>query len=290
MAIEGNRRYLPHTSGIGCSMSSFSRAEPCRILISTSFLHSKKRHWRAEIKTLILYPRLALFVLVGLLVSAPSGFGAEPLAGRWEGSIQIPGNELALVVDLAADKAGAWNGSVILPGLSIKGLPLQDVSVRGTETSFAIKGGSGLPIEATCKGKLDGDALTGDFTQGGRTASFRLKQTGPAQVEVAPRSTTITKDLEGEWYGEYELFGYMRKVTLKLTNNAEKGASAEFVVVGKKVNNLPVDLITQENNSISVYSHDSGISIEGQFLKQTNEIRGSWIQGPIEVPLSLKRK
>lgn len=218
------------------------------------------------------------------------GSAAESLAGRWEGSIQIPGNEFTLVVDLASDKAGAWTGSVIVPELHIKGLPLQDLSIKGSEATFAIKGGSALPFEANCKGRLREGALTGDFTQGGRTAPFRLKQTGPPQVEVAPRSTVVTSGLEGEWYGEYELFGYMRKVTLKLTNNADKGATAEFVVVGKKVNNLPVDLVTQENNLISVYSHETGISIEGRFLKETNEIRGSWVQGPIEIPLSLKRK
>ncbi|HJT79794.1 MAG TPA: hypothetical protein VJ719_01245, partial [Chthoniobacterales bacterium] len=200
------------------------------------------------------------------------------------------GNELTLVVDLSSDKAGAWNGSVIIPGLNVKGLPLQELTVKGPDASFAIKGGSGVPLEASCKGKLTDGILTGNFTQGGRTAPFRLKQTGPPQVEAAPRSTPITSDIEGEWHGEYELFGYPRKVTLKLTNNADKGATADFVVVGKKVNNLPVDLITQENNLISVYSHETGISIEGQFHKQTNEIRGSWIQGPIEVPLSLKRK
>ena len=216
---------------------------------------------------------------------------AESLAGRWEGPVQIPGNELTLVVDLTADKTGNWNGSAIIPGLGFKGLPLQDLNVKGSEASFAIKAGTGLPFEATCKGRVDGDGmLTGDFSQGGRTAPFRLKQTGPAQVELAPRSTVITADLEGEWYGEYELFGYSRKVTLKLANNADKGATAEFVVVGKRVNNLPVDLIIQENNLITVHSHESGIFIEGRFRKETNEIQGSWVQGPIEIPLILKRK
>ena len=234
--------------------------------------------------------RAALSCIPGLLASALPCSAAESFAGRWEGSVQIPGNELTLVVDLASDKAGAWNGSVIIPGLNMKGLPLQDLSIKGSEATFAIKGGSGQPFEATCKGRLSDGALTGDFTQGGRTAPFRLKQTGPPQVEVAPRSTVVTSDLEGEWYGEYELFGYVRKVTLKLTNNSDKGATAEFVIVGKKVNNLPVDLIIQENNLISVYSHETGISFEGRFLKGTNEIRGSTVQGPIEVPLTLKRK
>jgi hypothetical protein len=162
--------------------------------------------------------------------------------------------------------------------------------VKGSEAAFKIASASGLGFEAVCKARLDGNgSLTGDFTQGGRTAPFKLKQVGPAQVELAPRSTAVTKDLEGEWYGEYDLFGYTRKVTLKLKNN-EKSATAEFVVVGKRVNNLPVDLITQENNLITINSHDAGIALEGRFLKETNEIRSTWVQGPFEVPFTLKRK
>ena len=269
-------------------MSSFSPVTLCSLF----YLIFIRRNIIGElkIKPFILFFRVALCCLAVLCAAVLPCFAAEPLAGRWEGAIQIPGNELTLVVDLASDKSGAWNGSAILPGLNIKGLPLQDLSIKGSEATFAIKGGSGLPIEATCKGRLSDGTLTGDFTQGGRTAPFQLKQTGPPQVEVAPRSTAITSDLAGEWNGQYELFGYPRKVTLKLANNDDKGATAEFVVVGKKVNNLPVDLITQENDLISVYSHEAGISIEGRFYKETNEIRGSWVQGPIEVPLTLKRK
>jgi hypothetical protein len=218
-------------------------------------------------------------------------FAAEPLSGRWEGTLRIPGNELILVVDLASDAAGVWSGSIIVPGLDIKGLPVKDLVAKGSDFSFGIKAASAGGLEATFQGHVDGDRnMTGQFTQGGNVAPFQLKQTGQAQVELPPRSTPLAPDMQGEWQGEYELFGYPRHVTVKLSGKGQAGATAEFVVVGKRVNNLPVDRVTQEGTLLTVYSHETGITLEGRFLKETNEIRGTVSQGPIEVPITLKRK
>jgi hypothetical protein len=216
---------------------------------------------------------------------------AEPLTGRWEGAVHIPGEDLALVIDFSADKTGAWTGSIIMPGLNTKGLPLKDIVLKGSDATFAVKSSAIRGFEATFKGHLDGGGkLTGDFTQRGNTAPFELKQIGPPQVEVPPHSTPIAKAFEGEWLGEFQLLGYPRKVTLKLTNNSEHGAAAEFIVVGKRVNNLPVDLIIQDGNLLSIKSSETGITFEGQFRKDTGEIRGTFSQGPVEVPFSLHRK
>src|SRR4029077_817123 len=102
-------------------------------------------------------------------------------------------------------------------------------------------------------------------------------------------STAIAKEIEGEWKGEYELFGYPRHVTIKLVNRAADGATAEFVVVGKKTNNLPVDLVTQEGDLLTIDSHETGINYEGRLDRKTNEIKGTFAQGPIELPLVLRR-
>src|SRR5260370_39912668 len=155
-----------------------------------------------------------LWLAVGalLLASVTVGRTEESESGRWEGSVQIPGRELTLVVDLAQDSHGSWIGSIIIPGLDIKGALLTEIAVKDSSASFAIKTARGL--QATFKGNLNADgALAGNFVEAGNTAPFVLKKTGPAQVEVPPRSTAISKELEGEWKGEYELFRSPRKVT-----------------------------------------------------------------------------
>ena len=214
---------------------------------------------------------------------------AENMAGRWEGSAQIPGRELMLIVDLS-EESGAWTGSVTIPGLGVKGRPLKDIVVKGSEASFAIKSGSGRSLEATLKAHLTGTGMmSGDFVQAGNTAPFVLKQTGPPQVEVPLRSTSISQQLEGEWTGDYEIFGSARQVTIKLVNRGADGATADFVIVGKKTTNLPVDLVRQEGDLLMIDSPDTGISYEGRLNKEAAEIKGAFIQGPIELPLILHR-
>ena len=129
--------------------------------------------------------------------------------------------------------------------------------------------------------------LTGDFVQAGNTAPFALEKTGPAQVEIPPRSTAIAKEIEGEWKGGYELFGYPRKVTIKLQNRGPEGATAEFVIVGRKENKLPVDHVVQEGEFLTIDSHETGLSFEGRTRK--DEIQGTILQGPLEIPVTLRR-
>jgi hypothetical protein len=212
----------------------------------------------------------------------------DKASGRWEGAVQIPGRELQVVVDLAKAGGGPWQGSIIIPGLNLPGGQLVDIAVQDSDASFGIKTGRGL--DATFKGHFSADGtFSGDFMQAGNRAAFSLKKIGAPQVEAPVRSTPVTEEIEGEWKGEYQIFGTPRYVTLKLTNGAENSATAELVVVGRKVNNLPVDLVTQEGDLITIESHQTGIAYEGRFNKAANEIKGTFMQGPVELPLVLRK-
>jgi hypothetical protein len=217
---------------------------------------------------------------------------AGSVAGRWEGSAQIPGAELKLVVDLSEEGGKGWVGSIVLPGFSVKGAPLTDIAVKDSELSFAIKGALGNERAGLAKFKahLSADGhLAGDFIQGGNSAPFVLEKTGPPQVELPPRNTAVSQELEGEWKGDYELMGYARHVTMKFANRGADGAALEFVIVGKKTNNVPVSLVTQEGDFLSIKSDDLGITYEGRFRKEAGEINGTLVQGPFEVPLVMRR-
>ncbi len=217
---------------------------------------------------------------------------AGSVAGRWEGSAQIPGAELKLVVDLSEEGGKGWVGSIVVPGFSVKGAPLTDIAVNDSELSFAIKGALGNERAGLAKFKahLSADGhLAGDFMQGGNSAPFVLEKTGPPQVELPPGNTAVSQELEGEWKGDYELMGYARHVTMKFANRGADGAALEFVIVGKKTNNVPVSLVTQEGDFLSIKSDDFGITYEGRFRKEAGEINGTLVQGPFEVPLVMRR-
>jgi hypothetical protein len=164
--------------------------------------------------------------------------------------------------------------------------------VRGADVAFTIKGalGNERAGRAQMHAHLTADGhLAGDFKQGGNSAPFVLSKTGPPQVDLPPRSTAVAKEIEGEWKGDYEMMGYARHATMKFANRGPEGAALEFTIVGKKVNNVPVSLVTQDEDFVTVKSEEFGITFEGRFNKASGEIKGTLTQGPLESPLLLRR-
>jgi hypothetical protein len=227
----------------------------------------------------------ALVRLFGVfIVAAALTCRAEDLiSGRWEGNARILGEELTVVLDLAQDN-GAWIGSIIIPGLGVKGTQLTDITVELPDVSFGVKGPLGIKLNLRL---LDADKkLVGNFEQAGNHAPATLQKTGPPQVDYPPRSTPVAKELEGEWKGDYEMLGYTRHVSIKFANHPD-GATADFVIVGRKHNVLPVDLLMQEGDLVTVDSHEIGFTFEGRL--RDGKLTGAIRQGAMETPLVLLR-
>ena len=222
-------------------------------------------------------------LIVMLIVAAALPCRADDaITGRWEGSAHIPDDELNVIVDLTQEN-GTWAGSIIIPGLGLKGTPLTEIKVQPPDVNFAVKGALGIQLKL----RLDANnKLAGNFEQGGNRASASLQRTGPPQVEYPPRNTPVAKELEGEWKGDYEMLGYTRHVSIKFANHPD-GATAEFVIVGRKHNVLPVDLVTQEGEMVTVDSHEMGFSFEGRL--KNGKLTGAVRQAAIETPLVLVR-
>ena len=230
-------------------------------------------------------------IAILFLASVLACRAADNVAGRWEGTVQIPGKDLHLVIDLAPDRAGAWTGSITIPSLNLKGASLAEITTNGANLSASIKDALSTPSggPATMKVKLTNKGtLAGFFQQGGNTAPVFLNKTGSAQVDPPKRNTPIGTAFEGEWKGKYEMGGYPREVTLKLGNQAGTPA-VDFVIVGKKVNNVPVALTTQDGDFLMIEAPTFGISYEGRFRRESGEIQGTLTQGPLEASLTLRR-
>src|SRR5262249_6745339 len=107
---------------------------------------------------------IAPVVLVLLLFPPPAP--AQPAAdasGHWTGSIQTPGGDLGVEIDLAKNEKGEWIGAISVPKQNMKGFPLANITIQGKTISFAMKG---IPGDPTFQGALSEDAksISGDFT------------------------------------------------------------------------------------------------------------------------------
>ncbi len=115
------------------------------------------------------------FIRLGTLCLALVGspiLAEEPtLAGHWNGTVELPGQELEFEVDLT-ESASGWTGFISIPAQGAKNLPLDAIEVGGRQVSFVI---GGIPGEPTFSGELGDGELSGDFTQAGQTFPFRMK-------------------------------------------------------------------------------------------------------------------
>jgi len=127
-------------------------------------------------------------------------------AGRWEGSLSLPGREMAMAIELEPDEKGAWSATMDLPDQGFKYFPLMDVAVEGSTVSFAMAAVPGVPV---FKGALsdDGQTLSGSMSQAGQTFPFKLARTAVAKPEApaasAPKDPP-TSGFRAAFIGEFE--------------------------------------------------------------------------------------
>ncbi len=123
-------------------------------------------------------PLMFLLLAAALLTAAHAqdAQGDNPVAGAWQGAIEVPGFPLEVLVVLD-DAEGQWTGNIDIPAQGAQGVPLENITVDGTSASFMI---SGTPGEPTFSGTVEGDEMTGDFTQAGQQFPFTLTRTGDA--------------------------------------------------------------------------------------------------------------
>lgn len=206
-------------------------------------------------------------------------------SGHWEGTIQVPGQELKVEIDLAQTE-GKWEGRIAIPAQKMTGFPLSDIKVQGEAVSFVLKGIPGHP-EFTGTVSNEGKTLSGDFTQGGGTVPFSLTRIGDAKIEPAPKSTPVTRDLEGSWDGALNVDGTTMRLVMKLTNQANAGATGTLVSLDQGNAEIPLGAIVQTGTKLKVLVPAVMGSYEGE-LKDAQLI-GTWTQGPRSLPLTLTK-
>jgi hypothetical protein len=223
----------------------------------------------------------------GILTLCLATVGAAqstPGAGHWEGSIQVPGQELKIEVDLLAAADGKWTGTISIPAQNVTALPLSDVTVETSAISFAMKG----PGEPRFKGTISADAqsIAGDFTQGGGTLPFTLARKGEAHVEAPVKNAEIGQEFEGTWEGALDVNGTTLRLTLKLSN-VEHSATGTLVSVDQGGVEIPIGSIVQTGTHVKLRVPTIAATYEGD-LKDA-QMAGTWTQGPASFPLTFKR-
>jgi pimeloyl-ACP methyl ester carboxylesterase len=146
----------------------------------------------------------------------------EPIAGKWEGAIEILGQTLDIIV--AFDRVDtAVSAKIDIPQQNAFGLPLTAVRVDPPVVHFELPAGPGL---AVFDGRQDGERIDGSFTQAGVSGTFWLGRAGaePAPSEATPAGEPLP-------YLEEEVRFANGEVTLAGTLSLPEGGGPHPAVV-----------------------------------------------------------
>ncbi len=125
----------------------------------------------------------------------------DNLNGSWEGSISLPGNQLAMTVHFVESNE-SLAATIDIQGA--QGLPLTNVSRDGNNVHFELQAGPGV---AVFKGAVASSGISGTFSQGGVNAPFSLELTDgapPSEATTLEESGVMTETgiaILGRWEG-----------------------------------------------------------------------------------------
>jgi len=226
-------------------------------------------------------------VLLTLLAATLALAQTPNPAGHWEGNVQSPEGEVAIMMDLDRNEKGEWIGDFDAPSRSLANLPLAAIVLKGEALTFEL---SGFPAKFDGKLTEDGLSFSGNllFRQE-MTMAFTLKKTGPAKVTLPPKSSPLTADFEGRWEGTLEAGGRSLRLVVRLEKAADGTATGAMDSVDQGANDLRLAGIITDGLSLRFSLPTVGGSYEGKLNKTTGELAGQWSQGGATLPLTLKR-
>ncbi|MCL1892857.1 MAG: hypothetical protein FWG02_01305 [Holophagaceae bacterium] len=118
--------------------------------------------------------------------------------GYWDGLIRIPGMQIAIQINLIQEENTDIKGYISMPAQGLYNAQLGDITLALPEISFKLLGAPGNPI---FKGRIQGNFIRGNFTQGAGAAPFELKRIGEARLlaePVLPKGLTEREITVGE--------------------------------------------------------------------------------------------
>jgi hypothetical protein len=236
------------------------------------------------VSRLVLVFTVAAFVAPPAAAAQPAPAAAATPAGHWEGAIETPNGKLDIAIDLRA-KGDAWEGTISIPTQNLKSYPLTKVAAKGDSLELTMA----APGNPVFTGRLDpgGQAITGDFTQGGGVMSFSLSRKGEARFEPVVESSALGKEFEGEWAGTLEVSGKSLRLLLKLAVGPDGRGRGALVSLDQGGVEIPIQTVTQSGAHLVLLIPTIAGSFTGDL--KDGQIPGRWKQAQLDAPLVFTR-
>jgi len=154
---------------------------------------------------------------------------SHPVAGKWEGAVRAMGSSAPVEV-IFVQEGGSLQGSISMPSQNVINQKLENVVFAHPDISCQIAGVPGSPI---IKGRVEGDIIKGNLTQGGYNFTFELKRLGDVEPTsgdtqygamnqriAQPDQSTVA---DGYWEGSISLPGVVLDIQINMIKEKDDG-------------------------------------------------------------------
>ena len=223
------------------------------------------------------------FVRAASLLAQPP---VDP-SGHWQGVVQLGDAPLVFEVDVTRDAKGGLAATFAQPSAGIKGFPFSTVVLDGRTLRLVLKAGA---QPSTFVGTVSDDRKTiaGEVEQADQKTTFTLTRVGDARVAAVPKSGRVSQELEGTWNGALDVDGKQMRLIVSLANHADGTASGTVVSPDGSGIEIPVK-INETGSEVAIDVPSVGASFAGTFNAAKSELKGTWTQGAVSLPLTLRR-
>ncbi len=203
------------------------------------------------------------------------------VAGRWTGSLSIPGgNSLAIVMNFDAGDAGKLTGTMESPDQTPRKFPMENLLVNDTDVSFNVD-----TIRGRYEGSFADGKIVGTWSQG---QDFELVLT---RAEFDPREYALDLSeedaamLEGSWWGEISTPIGPVPAIFRFVQNDGDFMLGYFDSPDRGASDIPLKTFNINDGVVEMTMATGGFSgtIEG------GKITGDFRQGGQKLPLTLQK-
>ena len=208
----------------------------------------------------------------------------EAIVGSWEGALVVPGGELPIVFNIQAADGGGFTATMDSPAQGATGIPVNEVSFSDGHLLLRSQA-----VQGEFEGDLssDGTELVGKWRQGGMELDLTLVKEGSVPA-VEP--TEAQRPIVGSWLGTLDAGGGTQ---IRMVFNIEPTADGGFVGTmdspDQGANGIPVSEITFAAGHLTLISAMASGRYEGDLSSDGTTLEGMWMQGGLEIPLTMER-
>jgi hypothetical protein len=232
----------------------------------------------------------ALFAAGGS-ASAETQQGA---AGYWAGRIDMPPAPLVIQVELAQNEEG-WTGRFDAPATGIRNLPLERITVQGSEVRFAMKGAAGNP---RFDGRLseDGNTIEGTlayFDQQHRFALFRSETPfadDDAELEPYRQPGHPGEGFAGMWLGLFRSGFAELRLDLEIVSAADESLSGTIRSPDQGMGVLPLADVKVRDGKLAFRVPGIDAAYNGELEDEGRTMVGRWFRAKTMQQLVFRRK